>query len=394
MPNHRVLDDWIDSYMEYTHNSEPPTQFRKWCAISAIASCLQRKCFLSWGTLTFYPNMYVVLVGRSGLRKGTAMGPAYSLLRELGIKMAAEATTRESLIRELKQSNDTVVDPKNGDMHLHSSITIYSQELTVFLGYNNVQLMSDLTDWYDCRGEWTYRTKNMGTDEIIGVWVNLIGATTPELIQTTLPMDAIGGGLTSRIIFVYADKKAKVVATPFLTEREHELRVKLLHDLELIRMMAGQFRVTEGFLDRWVKWYHAQEGNPPFHDKRFGGYIERRPNHLLKLSLIVASSRGNCDYVITEKDFDRALNIMAEVEAPMQQVFAGYGRSMTADITSQVLSAVIEAKQISIAALMQRFYHDADRRTMEGVIQTLMSMKVVRLTTHNNDSTLTYIGSS
>lgn len=392
MPNHRVLDDWLDSFMEYTFNSEPPTQYRRWVALSAIASCLQRKCYLSWGPLTFYPNLYVVLVGRSGLRKGTAMGPAYSLLRELGIKMAAEATTREALIRELKQSNDTTVDAKTGEMHLHSSLTIYSQELTVFLGYNNVQLMSDLTDWYDCRQEWTYRTKNMGTDDIIGVWVNLIGATTPELIGSTLPIDAIGGGLTSRVIFVYADKKAKSVATPFLSAREQELRPKLLHDLELIHMMSGQFQVTQKFLDLWIDWYHAQENNPPFHDKRFGGYIERRPNHLLKLATVLSASRGDCNYIITDKDFDRALGIMTLTEKEMPQVFSGFGRSATADITSQVLSVVIEESQVNLSTLMQRFYQDADRRTMEGVIQTLMAMKVVQMITTNNEVLIKYTG--
>jgi len=114
--------------------------------------------------------MYIVLVGPSGkCRKGTAMGFGMKFLREMGIKMAAESTTREALCRDLKQSNDTKVDISTGDLQLHSSLTIYSQELTVFLGYNNQALMSDLTDWYDCRDAWTYRTKNQGTDDIVGV---------------------------------------------------------------------------------------------------------------------------------------------------------------------------------------------------------------------------------
>jgi len=82
--------------------------------------------------------------------------------------MAAEATTREALIRALKEAGGTSVgDMVVGDgaisqLYLHCSLTVYSQELTVFLGYNNMQLMSDLCDWYDCRESWTYRTKNMG----------------------------------------------------------------------------------------------------------------------------------------------------------------------------------------------------------------------------------------
>ena len=208
----RQLDDWLDAYLEFTDNTEPPTQFHRWTALSLIASVLQRKCHLEWGSLTFYPNMYVVLVAPSGkARKGTAMGVGLQMLEELGVKLAAESITREALVRELANVSDKIIYPDNERVEFHSSLTIFSPELTVFLGHNNFQLMSDLTDWYDCRQKWIYRTKNMGTDEIVGVWVNLIGATTPSLIQTALPMDAIGGGLTSRIIFVCEQNKKRIV---------------------------------------------------------------------------------------------------------------------------------------------------------------------------------------
>ena len=111
----RKLNDWIDSYLEYTKNSEPPDLYKEWVAVSVVASILQRKCSLPWGDITFYPNMYIVLTGPSGkARKSTAMGPGMKLLRDMGVKLAAESITREALIRELKQSNATQVDPVSG----------------------------------------------------------------------------------------------------------------------------------------------------------------------------------------------------------------------------------------------------------------------------------------
>ncbi len=51
----RKLNDWIDGFMQYTENSEPPLLFRKWTAISCMAAALQRKVRIEWGTaLTFY----------------------------------------------------------------------------------------------------------------------------------------------------------------------------------------------------------------------------------------------------------------------------------------------------------------------------------------------------
>lgn len=369
MPN-RALSDWIDTYMLYTDNSEPAEAFKLWTAISCIASCLKRKCWLDWGTLTFYPNLYIVLVGPSGSRKGTAMGPGFKMLQELGIRMAAEATTRESLIRELRKSSDNNVDTLAGEFSMHSSLTIYSQELTVFLGYNNLQLISDLTDWYDCRERWIYRTKNQGEDDIIGVWVNLFGATTPSLLQTTLPLDAVGGGLTSRMIFVYEAKKGKVVPVPFLTEEQESLRPKLIHDLESIHIMKGQFKYASDFVDYYVNWYTQQTDSPPFKDDRFEGYIERRANHILKLSMIYSASRSGEMY-LRELDIRRAIETLKLAEVKMPAAFAGVGRSPTASLVGR-LNAMLEIEtEISVDHLHAHFIHDATAREVDSVIDSL-----------------------
>src|SRR4030066_746896 len=94
-PSNRCLGDWISGFMQYTENSEPPTLFKKWTAISCIAAALQRKVRVEWGTaLTFYPNFYVVLVGPSATGKGTAMNPGLGILNEVpAVRMTAQATS-------------------------------------------------------------------------------------------------------------------------------------------------------------------------------------------------------------------------------------------------------------------------------------------------------------
>lgn len=374
----RALPDWLDAYMAYMDNSEPADSFKLWTAVSCIAACMKRKCFLEWGTLTFFPNMYVVLVGPSGCRKGTAMDPGFKMLQELGIRMAAEATTRESLIRELRKASDNNVDTTTGEMSMHSSLTIYSQELTVFLGYNNMQLLSDLTDWYDCRSRWIYRTKNMGEDEIIGVWVNLFGATTPSLLQTTLPTDAIGGGLTSRMIFVYEAKKGKTVPIPFLSEEQEELRPRLLHDLEAIHMLKGQFKYNQAFVDTYMNWYIAQEDAPPFRDDRLAGYVERRANHVLKLSMILSASRSD-ELYLTKFDIDRAIEVLTETEHNMPKAFSGVGKSALASVTSRINAIIETTGGIEVSEIYDRFSHDADSFALRKVLEAISMSGHVRV---------------
>jgi hypothetical protein len=302
--------------------------------------------------------------------------------------MAAEAITREALIRELKTCTNT--QASDDAMYMHSSLTIFSQELTVFLGYSNMQLMADLCDWFDCRDMWTYRTKSQGVDEIHGVWVNLIGGTTPELIQTTLPRDAIGGGLTARMILVFAPRKGKTISIPHLTTEERSLGLLLEAELERINMLSGAFKVSQDFIDYWMEWYPEQDKNPPFEDSRFTGYIERRGMHTLKLSMILNASRTS-EMIVTKYDLDRAIMLLGQVEKRMPQVFTGFGKNPSSDVMSQVMAFCSQHPDTTMTEIMNHFYQDADKRTMDGIVLTLESMDFIRRTITPTETKIKFI---
>lgn len=378
----RQLVDWITGYLRYTDTTEPAELFRMWTAISVIAACLQRKCRLEWGTITFYPNLYVVLVGPSGARKGTAMSPGLEFVDNLGIKVAAEAVTREALIRELKNANQSEQNITTGKMIFHSSLTIWAQELTVFLGYGNLQLMSDLCDWFDCRNKWTYRTKNMGTDEIIGVFVNLFGGTTPSLIRSTLPLDAIGGGLTSRIIFVFEEGVERCQPMPFLSDAQIGLKEQLRLDLERIYSMHGDFKVTKEFLDLWTEWYVKQHNTDPFEDTshRFEGYFRRRPVHVMKLAMIVNASRTD-RMILEANDFTRALEILMRTEQKMPNVFSGVGKYQHADTLSAMMNEIGIRGEVSQEDLLYVFRNDLDSYMFRNMIESMSRMGMIDVIT-------------
>ena len=384
----RIADDWITLFMKYTDNSEPPSLYREWTAVSVLGAALQRKVFLRWEG-TFYPNLYVVLVGPSGSRKGTAMRPGKELLNQIGVKLSAEAITREALIRRLKKSNDQMI--KDGRVYLHASLTIFSEELTVFLGYNNRQLMSDLSDWFDCSDHWTYETKGKGTDEISNIWVSLLGATTPELLRTTLPYDAIGGGLTSRIIFVFEEKREKTIIAPFKTPEEIEIERVLLHDLEMIHMYFGDFKVTDKFMECWAGWYPSQENEIDYRDPRFEGYVNRRATHILKLSMIVNVSRKGGRLILDDVDFDRAHDLLRRTEKKMFNTFRGVGKSDISDIVNDVMTTIALKRTISFSDLLSLYYNDTDKQTLKRVIETLEAMNYCKVIHSENGAVLKYL---
>lgn len=370
---------WISAYLQYVDDTEPPELFKLWVAIGTVAAAMQRKCWLDWKLERIFPNMYIVLCGPPGCRKGTAMRPARYFLEQLGINLAVEATTREALIRKL--SNSTIADPELeslGFSATHSSLTIFSEELTVFLGQNNWQLMSDLNNWFDTSDKWTYETVSRGEDTVVGVWVNLIGATTPDFLETALPQDAIGGGLTSRIIFVFGDRKSKLVSEPSITEEEEELKGILLQDLDRVQMLKGEFKFTRGFFERYHEWYMEHNANPPFTDRNFLGYNDRKALHLRKLAMVLCASRGSTQ-MLEDQDFIAAFEILAMTEKYMHFSFSGRGRSSQAWLIEQILRRVIAFKAVNVQSLYRDFYKDATKEEIDGILRHLQAGGYIRL---------------
>lgn len=371
----RYLDDWLNGFMKYSRNSEPPDIFRVWSGVFGIAAALRRKCWIQWGHHAFYPNMYISLVAPAGkCRKGTALGFVKPLVSYIGVPLAADATTKEALIVSLKKSLDTFIDPNTDTLTQHCSLSAISKELTVFLGYENLQFLDDLCDWFDCDDDWEYDTKTQGTDHIHGVFLNLIGATTPDTLRNALPAQAVGGGLSSRFIFVYADKKARLVATPWLKPADLALYERVQADLVTIKNLCGQFSLTQSCVDSYVEWYTNHDRQHHGSTDHMSAYYSRKQVHLLKLAMIMSASRSN-KMIITTYDFDRALMILDKTEVEMHKVLIGAGKNVFAGVLSKIMTFIAYEKKTTISVILNKFINDVDRDELGRILNTLSAMK-------------------
>lgn len=377
----RKLPDLLNGYIQYQENTEPPNIYKKWCGVSLLAAALQRKVHLQWGTLRFYPNLYIILVGPPGkARKGTAMKPLRNHLTHLKVALASESTTREALIQRLEEAATiSQGDTKTFDMEPHSSLTVCSDELTSLIGYNNKELMANLADWFDCADSWTYRTKTSGTNEITNLFLNILAATTPELIQATMPFDMIGGGLSSRMLFIYAKSKGKRVSYPGMTPEQDTICKHVSHDLEQLYKMQGVFKVSEDFMAIWDTWYMQKPEGNPLKSRFLDYYWERREVHLIKLSLIMSASRSN-EMVIRACDFNRANEWLTEAECFMPYAFQGMGHRDDAVTISGVMNMIADIGEVTIEMLLNAFYADVTLEQLKGILVVLETRKWCTLT--------------
>ncbi len=398
----RELSDWLDEYIKYTENSESPISYHIWCGLSVIAGALQRKVYLRWGLgRVIYPNLYVVLVGPSGrTRKGVAIGIAKDFLKKVpGVTVTPESSSgRQAMIMAMKRALVNFQDPTDGKIKFHCSVTAFSEELSVFLGQGDIAYLSNLTDWYDSKDDWEYETIGRGKDSLQGLCLNLMGGTAPDWIQSMIPSEALGGGFTSRIIFIVEEVKRKIIPKYIPTAEEEAQQETLQRDLERISQLSGEMTFDEEAEKLYIDWYIEQDtalsaGKPAITDPRFAGYCERRATHLQKLMLLTSASRGD-DLKIRAADFHKAIKLLHGAEIHMHKTFGGLGKSRMSDESDIVINYIKRMGITTRKLLLQKFYRDIDPITLSNIEALMQQMGVVKikLLPEQADKQYTWIG--
>ena len=381
----RKLEDWITAYEEYTHETESSEMFNKWVAVSAIASVLEKKCWLQLGRLKVFPNMYIILVAEPGLaRKSQAISYASELLAELNdVYITADSITSQALIADLENSVKYSQLP-NGTILRHASLNVLSKEFESFLGNSQAggKMLVTLTDLYDSgESPWKHRTKGSGSNTIPSVYLNILGATTPKSLETALNGLAVGGGLTSRILFIFSKGRAKRVAIPEITDRLVELKQLLLDDLHKIHLMTGQFDYSKEGKDYWVDWYeqyNERDINRRQRVSEFDGWYSRKPTLLQKVAIILAASRNS--YKIEVPDIERAFTMVNEAEDVMNGIFYDTSEETslgTAGLGTVMLRHIKENKVMAEKHLLQIMWRDVNEDSFDVFMDSLLDSKQV-----------------
>jgi hypothetical protein len=339
----RLLNNWLASYIELTKNTEPPARFHLWVAVTIIGALLGRKCEVKLGPETFFPNLYTILVGPPGVRKGTAIKYGQSILKEIKKGTSApDVVTKEQLIAEFELAQDTV--PVGNEMITHSSMFVIAPELVNFIKENDYERLGYLTDLYDGRDDFIYKTKTSTNHHVVnpGLWI--LGATTPNWIEIAMRQLGVGGGMTSRIICVFASKKGNHVPVTKMKPFDPVLRGKLITDLAEISRMAGRFTVTNDADRIYSEWYLGRYKETCISDNRFASYWERLPSMVIKTSMIVSASRRDTK-VVEAQDIVQAISMFEAIHPEMPQAFGGLGQNVIGSQTEKVRNILREKGQ-------------------------------------------------
>lgn len=323
--------DWLAAFMDYSSYGEAPRHMYFWSGVSAIAGALRRKVWIDQAYFKWYPNFYIVLVAPPGIvSKSTTAGIAINLLRQVpGVKFGPDVVTWPALIGAFGEATEGF--EVGSDIHIMSALTLESSEFGNLLNPQDKDMVDLLVTLWDGKpGKFEKKTKNSGNDSVENPWINLIACTTPSWIAGNFPEYMIGGGFTSRCVFVYADQKAKYVAYPGLRVPANlkEQETRLIEDLTHISTFSGEYKLTPDAVAWGEAWYqkHYTVRSANLDDDRFGGYVARKQTHIHKLAMILAAATTD-QMLISKEHLIIADQMITDLEPDMQFVFSKIGKT-------------------------------------------------------------------
>jgi hypothetical protein len=350
-----LAEDFFSDYIEYVGESESPTVYHRWCALSAVGAILGRNFHIHHGHFDINPNIYTMLIGNPGTRKSTAIKTVKKLLVDSGYDtIAADKTTKEKFLLDISGETEDFAGGKNGkrdntaildenlwggdDTEVSSrppaECFIMADEWNDFTSLGNLEFYSLLGTFWDYSGIYKNRIKTGKSVSINNPTISILAGNTPTGFSLAFPTEIVGQGFFSRLILVYGESNGKRIAFPRRpdTGATKEMVTRLLG----IRHSCQGIAYITDTGDKLLNKIYAEFAG--FDDIRFESYHNRRFTHLLKLCLVCAASRRSNK--IEEQDIIYANTILTVAEQGMPKALGEFGKAKNSDIANQVVDVL------------------------------------------------------
>jgi len=380
----------IKLVLERTAAAETPQSFFYWATLCSISAVVKRNVWINKKIYKLYPNLYVLLIAKSGLRKGAATSFARNIVEKCNVtRVIYGRSSIQSIIKEL---SDQRTFP-NGYVLNSASGFLVSGELASSL-ISDPQAQAILTDLYDSNyhADWTNSLKRDGKEKLRDIYITFFSATNPTLLDEFLDESSIQGGFIARTLLIKEDKKSKLNALIDDDEMEGIQEFddeEIVGELKSIARLKGQFKFEDEAKAIYKKWYGA------FNEKLERGEIrdntgtsDRLHDHILKISMLLSMAAGS-DMIIKAENMDEAIKVCTgDAVRVAEGIGVSKGKSDMAGKTKIFLDELLTINDYKLSRedMLKRRYQDFDSYELDRIVETLSQSKVVDIKRgHSNE---------
>lgn len=395
------VSGWLKTYVAHMRYNEAPSSFHFWVGVGTIAGALRRKVWTDHLAYQYTPNFYIILVAPPGVAtKSTAIRSGISLLRKIkGVHLGPQSLTWQALFEAIKSAAEVVKVPDTNQVLTYCALTLGVSELGTFFRPENREFMDHLTNIWDAQKEVIARqTLKDGEISIENPWLNLIAGTTPGWLKDNFPKVMVEGGLASRLVFVFQDRKQRLIAYPerlAIDRTQYRMEEEaLLYDLQQISNLVGQYRFTEEAYQWGEAWYstlHERKYNGLSSSERFQGYLSRKQALVHKLAMVLAAGKHDRLEIGVDELIEAEAHITS-LESNLSQVFDSIGMTQGAQISNEILNTIRKNGKTSYKLLYQAYAKSIDGDTYKKVITNALEAGLLSREAVQGDFLLTYVG--
>jgi len=379
---------WIQDLLQEHQDVETPISWLYWsllCCVSSVAANTYTLRTLK-GNLLYYPNIYVMLLGESGLGKGFPVNLAKRLVQAAdSTRVIAGRSSIQAIIKELAttksvQGKPVIIDSRGFIVNGELSTAIIADPDSVTI----------LTDLYDrnYNPQWTNLLKGDGAEKLKEPYITCLFGSSPAHFYDSIPQANIEGGYIGRNLVVYEEKRSKDLdlldsETESIDEDRFANYIVPTYVPHLVKIAANKKRMIPEpkARDLFNRWRREWRSNQHIYNDRTG-FVNRVPDHVLKISMCICLARYDCCGIILEPDIREAIEQVTGLIYASRKASDGGGLDPLAQITKKVVDYLIAAEdnQLTRTELLVRGYGNFDSSTLDRIIDTLMEMKWVRRT--------------
>ena len=377
---------WIEQVVASTAEAESPERFQYWSAVASLSAVVKKNVYLDRYYYKLYPNVYIFLVAKSGLRKSNPVTLAKKLVTEANCtRVILGRNSIQAVLKELGKSHSI----EGGGVLKEANGFMVSGELASFL-VKDPEALTILTDLYDTHAnepEWRNTLKTSGIDVLKNPCLTLLGATNEEHFKAAVPNDAIGGGFIARTLIVFESHR-RIINDLMDPPKIVPSITKLSEHLKDVAKLKGEFKILPEAKMLYRAWY--KEFTSMIHDDKTGT-IERMGDTVLKLAMILALSKGFA-LELSRSNIEEAIYQCTDCLDGLQTITMGSnGKSEIKEQTAMVLRELLkrEGNSIKRSGLLSKFWGEMDSYVLDRVMETLIQSNAVEVDRVGKDTLYT-----
>lgn len=369
--------NWIEDLIDAAKEAETPTEWLYWSGIATVSAIVAPNVWMNCGGVyNLSPNVFIMLIGESGLGKGLPIAVSKKLVKMVdSTRVISGANTIASILQTLA---NTFGDQKTGTPKFKDSRAyIISGEFANLL-QEDKRALPTLTELYDTHysEDWSSSTKHSGVDKLDKVNITLFGGSTPEHFANVVPESDVKGGFVGRILTVYQEKRSKTNPLDDTEATNQFPYERLAEHLKTIALVRGPFHWGSPEVRQyWRDWYHPIR-EKEIHDPT--GAVNRLPDNVRKVAMCLALAK-RVELAIQLEDLEEAIDKCMALTIDSKRLTGGKGKSATGEGTHLVIRTLHQAKdhQVLKGKLLELHYGTFDIYELDRIIATLEGAGVI-----------------